>query len=97
MLEVWATLKVWFGFIIPAIIIVVIILVIFCSCFIKSILWNRKIKWLQANGFERYLVGVPSFGNGAFYGWRNKRTGKRIDERDLEHTKFTILLDKMKE
>ena len=62
MLEVWATLKVWFGFIIPAIIIVVIILVIFCSCFIKSILWNRKIKWLQANGFERYLVGVPDGG-----------------------------------
>lgn len=97
MIEIWATIKVWLDFIIPSIIIVAVILGIFCSCFIKRILWNRKIKWLQSNGFERYLVGVPSFGNGAFYGWRNNRTDKRIDERDLAHMKFKVFVNRMKD
>lgn len=97
MLEVWATLKILFDFIIPVIIIAIIIFAIFCTCFIKNILWNRKIKWLQVNGFERYLIDVPSFGNGAFYGWKNEKTGKRIDERDLVHIKFTVFVNKMKD
>lgn len=96
MFEVWATLKVWSEFIIPAIVIVATILIFTCVCLVKSISWNRKIRWLRTHNFERYLVGVPSVGGGAFYGWKNEQTGKRIDERDMTHLKFDMFVKKMK-
>lgn len=97
MLKVWVTFKVWSEFIIPATIIVATILISTCLCLVRSISWNRKIRWLRAHNFERYLVGVPSVGNGAFYGWRNEQTGKKIDERDLTHLKFDALVKKIKD
>lgn len=96
MLEVWAAIEVWIGFILPAAIIVIILGYFFCVYLIKNISWNRKIRWLQSNGFERYLIGVPSVGGGSFYGWRNKTTGKMIDDRELDHLKFNVFISKMK-
>lgn len=78
MLEVWATLKVWSDFIIPTIIIVATILTAFGIYLIKSVPWNRKIRWLRSHGFERYLIGVPAFGNGAFYWWKKNKRAKEL-------------------
>lgn len=61
----------------------------------RSAKLSRKIKLLKTSGFERYISGVPSFGGGAFYGWKNEQTGKRIDERDLKAMKYNDLLQKV--
>lgn len=97
MLEVWALLKVWSEFIIPVIIIVAAVSICFCEYLIKSILWDRKIRWLRNHNFERYLKRVRSVSRGALYEWRNKQTGKRIDELDLAHLKFDTFVKRMKE
>lgn len=96
MLEVWATLRVWSEYIIPAIAVILIILAYLCVYTVKAFQLNRKIRWLRNHGFQREISGVPSFGDGAFYAWRNKRTGKSIDERDLDCLKFDALVNKLK-
>ncbi len=82
MQETWFTLQVlWI--IIP----IVIIVLIFSLCFIVEIIncikWNRKVKLLKKLGYERYLAGVASVGNGAWYGWKNDKAGKRFLESDI--------------
>ena len=96
MIEFWAALKVWSEFIIPAIICAAVLLIGGAAIFTNIFARRRKAKWLRENGFERYLSDVPSVGNGAFYAWGNSKTGKRIDERDLEHMKFSELVNRMK-
>lgn len=95
MVELWATLKVWIEYIIPISIFILIILLVFLYILIKSFKWNRKVKYLQKHGYVRYLVGVPSFGNGAFYGWENAELDKRIDEREMEHLSYKQFVKKM--
>lgn len=97
MIELWAKLEIWSKFIIPIAIFIIAFLLFVVACIIDSYKWNRKIKWLKAHNFERYLIGVPSVGNGAFYGWREKESGKRIDERDLNSLKFSEFLRRMKD
>lgn len=96
MTEFWVKFMVWTEYIIPIIIFGVLLLIFIIHECIKSFKWNRKIKWLKNNGYERYLSGVPSFGNGAFYSWKNEHTGKRIDERNLKWMSYNDLINKMK-
>ena len=96
MLELWASLKVWTEYIIPIAIFLLIILTVFLHILIDLFKWNRKVKFLKKNGYTRYLVGVPSFGDGAFYGWKNDKLDKRIDERDIEHLSYRKFVEKIK-
>ncbi|MDO5547472.1 MAG: hypothetical protein Q4F79_03205 [Eubacteriales bacterium] len=92
----WIKFMVWTEYIIPiAIVAIFLIISIICSC-IKAFKWNRKINWLKNHGYERYLSGVPSFGSGAFYSWKNEQTGKRVDERDLKWMSYSRLVNEMK-
>lgn len=83
MKETWFTLKV-LEYIIP----IVIVVLIFAFCFIvevkNRIKWNRKIKLLKKLGYERYLAGVASVGDGEWYGWVNDKAGKSFLERDIK-------------
>ncbi len=96
MLETWAAFKLWVDYLIPLMLFIGIVLVFVMVCTLQSFRWNRKIRWLTKHGFERYLVGVPSVGNGAFYGWKNEKTAKRIDERDVKRLKFKLLVERMR-
>lgn len=95
MLELWALLKVWTEYIIPIAIFILIMLTVFLHILIDLFKYNRKVKFLKKNGYTRYLVGVPSFGNGAFYGWKNDENNKRIDEREMEHLSYKQFVEKM--
>ena len=96
MIELWATLKVWGEYIIPIIIVVAVLIIGGITLFHSAFTHSRKIKWLRANGFERYLRGVPSVGHGAFYAWRNAQTGKTVDECDLGRMKYGDIKKQMK-
>lgn len=99
MFEFWISYKVWTE-VIPVIILFVLLIGIFLStviaCLIESYSWKLKTKWLQKHGFERYLAGVPSVGNGAFYAWRNHQTNQQIDEKELKKLKYKDLVKKMR-
>lgn len=72
-------------------IIVIIALAMIGSAVIQNIRWNRKIKLLEKNSFEKYLRGVPSFGNGAFYGWRREFDDKRIADDSIKPMPYKVL------
>lgn len=59
---------------------VLAIVILLVSAVVQDIRWNRKIKLLEKNGFVKYLRGVPSVGNGAFYGWKRESDGKQIHD-----------------
>lgn len=88
MLELWAKIQIWLEYIIPIAILVIAVLIYIVACTVNSFKWNRKIKWLEKHGFERYLSDVPSYGNGDFYGWREKEGNRRIDEREIRYLTF---------
>lgn len=57
-----------------------VIIILLVSAAVQDIRWNRKIKLLEKNGFVKYLRGVPSVGNGAFYGWKRESDGRQIHD-----------------
>ena len=67
------------------IIVVVLIFVIGITRIILSIIKDYFIeKFFVSHGYKRELFGVPSFGDGAFYGWVRESDNRRIDDRDIE-------------
>ena len=70
---------------------VLVIIILLVSAAVQDIRWNRKIKLLEKNGFVKYLRGVPSVGNGAFYGWKRETDGKRIDDTYIKSRSYKEL------
>ena len=71
----------------PIVIFVLLALFLFITSLIKQFEWDRKIKYLQSRGVERYLKEVASVGGKAWYGWRyddGTMFGMRISEEELE-------------
>jgi len=99
MLELWLKLKILFDYIIPlcffGIIILLFLIYIIYIC-IKSIIWNKKIKLLQKNGYKRYLITVASLGDGAWYGWQYNNYEHKITERDLDKISYQNLKQEIK-
>lgn len=62
----------------------VIALLIFVAYITKAYSESRKVKFLKAHGFQRYLMNVSSFGNGSSYGWNNNDLDARISEREMK-------------
>ena len=96
MVEIWAKLQVIFGYVIPGIFLVVVLIfgVVCFGPFIirnirRSIEEKKKLKLLSDAGFERYLYDVASVGNGEFYAWR--KNGKFIRERNLREYSISEL------
>ena len=55
---------------------------------IKDIIREKRIyKFFTKHGYKREIFGVPSFGDGAFYGWIRESDNKHVDERDIRGLK----------
>ena len=93
MIEKFFTLKIIEEFIIPIIIIIIAIL----WCFISTIKWNRKEKWLKTHGYKRYLLSPRNGYHEAIYEWRNNDNLKEIREDTVEKMKYKKFIKKMQE
>lgn len=81
----------------PIVVFILLAILIFFASLIKQREWNRKIKYLQSLGFERYLIDVASVGNKAWYGWECKNgvmAGMRISEEELEKIDYKELKER---
>lgn len=83
-------------YIIPIAIIAIVIVAVIISSIISAIKSSRIEKFFLTNGYERKLFRVPSFGDGAFYGWVRESDGKRVDNRDIRGWSFKQIKDKYK-
>lgn len=88
MIELWAKIQIWSEYIIPIAILVITVLIYIVACMVTSFKWGRKIKWLEAHGFERYLRSVSSVGGSNSYGWKEKEGGRNIAEYELRGLTF---------
>ena len=77
----------------PVVLFLIIFAITLIIISIKSFKYNRKIKYLQSIGFERYLINVASVGNKAWYGWRHddKNEYLHISEDDLAKINYKEL------
>lgn len=81
----------------PIAIFILLTLFLFITSLIKQFKWDRKIKYLQSRGFERYLKDVASVGGKAWYGWRyddGTMFGMRISEEELEKITYKKLKER---
>lgn len=90
-INIIAAIKFWIISILVALFLLCI-LVFVCRSVIQTIDDKRKIKLLKSYGCERYLSGVPSVGNGAFYSWKTTDYKINIDERDITRMKYKQLI-----
>ena len=90
-INIIAAIKFWIISILVALFLLCI-LVFVCRSVIQTIDDKRKIKLLKSYGCERYLSGVPSVGNGAFYNWKTMDYKINIDERDITRMKYKQLI-----
>lgn len=99
MLNLWLELKILFDYIIPLSlfgIIFLLFIIFLIHTFIQSIIWDKKIKLLQKNEYKRYLIDVPSYGNGAWYGWQKDNYKYKISEKELEKISYSTLKKELK-
>ena len=81
----------------PIVIFILLAILIFFASLIKQCEWDRKIKYLQSLGFERYLIDVASVGDRAWYGWECEKgimAGMRISEEELERIDYKKLKER---
>lgn len=93
--ETLSTFYLWTHYIGPVVFCTLVIGIFIILAGHKSFQDYRKKRFLKKNGYERYLIGVPSYGNGAFYGWKHPVTGKSIDERNLGMYTYKQFVKKM--
>lgn len=81
----------------PIVIFILLAMFIFFASLIKQCEWDRKIKYLQSLGFERYLINVASVGDKVWYGWECEKgimAGMRISEEELERIDYKKLKER---
>lgn len=82
-METYFKFKMFMEYALPiALLIIVIIFIAICTT-VSIIKANKIEKFFIKHGYKRELFGVPSFGNGAFYGWVRESDNKRVDDRDI--------------
>lgn len=78
----------------PIVIFILLAILIFFVSLIKQCEWDRKIKYLQSLGFERYVASV---GDKVWYGWKCKEgimADMRISEEELERIDYKKLKER---
>lgn len=81
----------------PIVIFILLAMFIFFASLIKQCEWDRKTKYLQSLGFERYLIDVASVGDKTWYGWKCEKgimVGMRISEEELERIDYKKLKER---
>ena len=82
-MDKYFTFKFYTEFVIPIVIVGILFTIWLILTVVNSMKWNRKIALLKKYGYERYLHGVASVGNGAFYAWR--KHNHSVTEREINH------------
>ena len=95
MFEYWLKMR-YLDFLLTILIVAAIIICAIVISVTKSILWGRKIRWLKKHGFERYLMDVAPFGDGATYGWREHKFDCKIPEHVLKRISYRQMVDRLK-
>lgn len=86
-MEWYFKLKYYEEFVIPIALFVIYVLISAIIITKKTIREKRIHKFFTKHGYKRELFGVPSFGDGAFYGWVRESDNKRADDRDIRGLK----------
>lgn len=86
-MELYFKLK-FAGFIVSLTVSVILFIILLCAYLIAVIKEKRIEKFFLSHGYERKPLGVPRFGNGAFYGWVRKYDNKIADDRDIKGLSF---------
>lgn len=81
-METYFKLKLTLAYILFVILVIIGFILFICSV-VARIKEIRIEKFFKSHGYERILVGVPSVGNGAFYGWGRDQDKKIVDDRDI--------------
>lgn len=89
-INILAEIKFWIIAILVALLLIGFLLFA-CSTLAQMVDEKRKIRLLKSYGCERYLSGVPSVGDGAFYSWKTVDHKINIDERDITRMKYSRL------
>lgn len=82
---------------VPIVVFILLAVFLFITSLIKQFEWDRKIKYLQSRGFERYLKNVASMGGKAWYGWRyddGTMFSMRISEEELKKIDYKKLKER---
>lgn len=95
-INILAGLKFWIIAISVALLLICF-LVFVCLTVTQMVDDKRKIRLLKSYGCERYLSGVPSVGDGAFYSWKTADYKINIDERDIARMKYKRLKEIMED
>ncbi len=82
-MDTYYKLKMFTEYIIPVALFAVIIIVALIWSIVSGIKESRIHKFFLSHGYERKLLGVPSFGDGAFYGWVRESDNKIVDDRNI--------------
>ena len=94
-MELYFKLK-FVGFIFSLTVSTILFIILFCAYIIAVIKAKRVEKFFASHGYERELLGVPRFGNGAFYGWVRKSDNKIADDRDIKVLSFKEIKERYK-
>lgn len=86
-METYFKLKLFLAFI-SFVILIIIGSLLFISSVVSRIKEIRIKKFFTSHGYERRLLDVPRFGNGAFYGWVRESDNKIVDDRDIKSLSF---------
>lgn len=96
MIDFYIKFKLAMEFLIPIFLISIIFIIAFISLSFKYIRETRIEKFFKKNGYKRELFDVPSFGDGAFYGWVRESDNKRVDDRDIKGWSLKQIKEKYK-
>lgn len=95
-MNIYYKIKIFMDYILPFALFTAIILVIVICSTVSTIKENMIHKFFVSHGYERKLFGVPSFGDGAFYGWVRESDHKRVDDRDIRGWSLKRIKEKYK-
>lgn len=83
-MDTYFKFKMFSEYIIPIILFVTIFVIGAIVVTISVVKENRIEKFFISNGYKRELLGVPSFGDGAFYGWLREFDNTKVYDRDIK-------------
>lgn len=92
-METYFKLKLFFA-IIPIAFSTLLLIVLFAYFVVSEVKERRIEKFFLSRGYVRKLLDVPSFGNGAFYGWVRESDNKIADDRDIKGLSFNEIKEK---
>lgn len=95
-MDTYFKIKIFTDFLLPITIIAALLTIAVIWVTVSVVIERRKEKFFLSRGYKRELFGVPSFGNGAFYGWVRESDNMRVDDRDIKGWSLKQIKEKYK-